>query len=201
MPFMIPVILILKVTGEKEVFYLQNRIGLGLKNIKIFKFATMLKNSENMGSGIYTSKEDARILPFGRFLRKTKINELPQLINILNGDMTIVGPRPLIKETFELYSHDDQILISSVKPGLTGIGSIVFRSEDELLAESKMPLEKFYEIHITPYKAELERWYILNRSLITDIKIIFLTILVVLMPDRNFTGSFFQDLPKSKIFK
>ena len=157
-PILIPIIIILRFTGEGEIFYLQDRVGLGLKDIKIFKFATMLKDSENMGSGIYTSKEDERVLPFGKFLRKTKINELPQLVNILKGDMTIVGPRPLIRETFELYDKEDQVKISSIRPGLTGIGSVVFRSEDEILEKSDIPLDQFYEKHITPFKAKLENW-------------------------------------------
>ena len=196
LPFLIPIIIMLRFTGEGEIFYLQNRVGLGLKNIKIFKFATMLKNSENMGSGIYTSKEDERVLPFGKFLRKTKINELPQLVNILIGDMTIVGPRPLIRETFELYDEEDQVKISSIRPGLTGIGSIVFRSEDEILAKSDIPLDQFYEKHITPFKAKLENWYLSNMSLITDIKIILLTVLIIIFPKKEFFSIFFNDLPE-----
>ena len=107
-PLFIPIILILRLTGEGEIFYFQERVGLDNKTIKIYKFATMLKNSEQMGTGIYTAKNDPRILPFGNFLRKTKINELPQIINILNGDISLVGPRPLIRKTFELYKEHDQ---------------------------------------------------------------------------------------------
>ena len=198
LPIFIPIIIILRFTGEKEIFYLQNRIGISMKNIRIIKFATMLKNSESMGSGIYTAKSDSRILPFGNFLRKTKINELPQLINILIGDMSIVGPRPLIKQTFELYSNEDQILISSIKPGLTGIGSIIFRNEEELLSESKMPLEDFYSKYITPYKAALEKWYLLNKSFMTDMKIIFLTAFIIVLPSVSFVEKMFNDLPIQK---
>ena len=195
MPLLIPITIILRFTGEREIFYFQNRVGLSMETIRIIKFATMLKDSESMGSGIYTSKEDSRILPFGNLLRKTKINELPQLLNILLGDMSIVGPRPLIRETFELYDEHDQSLISSVKPGLTGIGSIIFRSEDELLARSDLPLEEFYKKHITPYKAELESWYINNRSLIMDTKIIILTALVIIFTKKDFSEKFFKDIP------
>ena len=198
LPIFIPTIIILRFSGEKEIFYLQDRVGISMKNIKIIKFATMLKNSESMGSGIYTAKSDSRILPFGNFLRKTKINELPQIINIILGQMSIVGPRPLIKQTFELYSAGDQNIISSIKPGLTGIGSIIFRNEEELLSQSKMPLEDFYKKYITPYKAALEKWYVLNRSFVTDIKIIFLTALVITIPSINFTERFFKDLPVQK---
>ena len=97
-PVLLTVMMILKFTGEGEVFYLQERVGINNQKFKVIKFATMLKNSEEMGSGIYTVKNDSRILPIGNFLRKTKINELPQIFNILIGDISIVGPRPLIKE-------------------------------------------------------------------------------------------------------
>ena len=118
-PVLVPLIIILRFTGEGEVFFLQERIGKGGKKFKLFKFATMLKNSEKMGSGIYTSKGDSRILPFGHFLRKSKINELPQIFNILNGSMSFVGPRPLIKQTYELYSDEIRFTLKNIKPGLT----------------------------------------------------------------------------------
>ena len=95
--------LILKLTGEGEIFYFQERVGLNNKTIKIFKFATMLKNSEQMGTGIYTAKNDPRILPFGNFLRKTKINELPQIINVLKNEMSFIGPRPPIISEVKQY--------------------------------------------------------------------------------------------------
>ena len=195
-PIFIPIILILRFSGEGEIFYFQNRVGLDNKTIKIFKFATMLKNSEQIGTGIYTAKNDPRILPFGNFLRKTKINELPQIINILNGDISLVGPRPLIRKTFELYKEEDQKIIYSIKPGLTGVGSIVFRNEEEILNNAKIELEKFYENHITPYKAELELWYEKNKSFICDLKIIFLTAWVIFFKDSNLPWTLFKDLPK-----
>ena len=195
-PIFIPIILILRFSGEGEIFYFQKRVGLDNKTIKIFKFATMLKNSEQMGTGIYTAKNDPRILPFGNFLRKTKINELPQIINILNGDISLVGPRPLIRKTFELYKEEDQKIIYSMKPGLTGVGSIVFRNEEEILNNAKIELEKFYENHITPFKAELELWYEQNKSFICDLKIIFLTAWVIFFKDSNLPWTLFKDLPK-----
>ena len=195
-PIFIPIILILRFSGEGEIFYFQNRVGLDNKTIKIFKFATMLKNSEQIGTGIYTAKNDPRILPFGNFLRKTKINELPQIINILNGDISLVGPRPLIRKTFELYKEEDQKIIYSMKPGLTGVGSIVFRNEEEILNNAKIELEKFYENHITPYKAELELWYEKNKSFLCDLKIIFLTAWVIFFKDSKLPWALFKDLPK-----
>ena len=197
-PLFIPIMLILKLTGEGEIFYFQERVGLNNKTIKIFKFATMLKNSEKMGSGIYTAKNDPRILPFGNFLRKTKINELPQIINILNGDISLVGPRPLIRKTFELYNDEEQKIIFSMKPGLTGIGSIVFRNEEEILNNANMDLEEFYETYITPYKAQLELWYKKNQSFLCDLQIIFLTSWAILFKESRLPWIIFKDLPNQK---
>ena len=196
LPVFIPVSLILRFTGEKEIFYFQNRVGLNLTTIKIFKFATMIKNSPNIGSGIYTSTNDPRILPFGKFLRKSKINELPQIFNILFGDMSVVGPRPLIDKTFFLYSKSGQEKISKMIPGLTGIASVIFRDEEEILSKSDLPLEEFYIKYITPHKEELELWYFNNKNFLTDLKIIIITVFVVLFPKSNIVYKVFKDLPK-----
>lgn len=202
LPLFIPISLILKLTGEGEIFYLQERVGRSNKIFKIYKFATMLKDSESMGSGIYTAKNDSRILPIGSFLRKTKINELPQILNILLGDISLVGPRPLIKQTFNLYNINDQKVISSVKPGLTGIGSIIFRNEEELLEKSNTDnLEEYYEKHITPYKARLEFWYVKNQSLSIDIKIILITAWVIIFKKSKLPFKIFKNLPTSPSLK
>ena len=108
-PFIVPIILILRFTGEGEVFYLQKRIGKGGVEFGLLKFATMLKNSPKIGAGEITLKNDPRVLPLGRFLRKTKLNELPQLINILTGDISIVGPRPMVPNTFSKYSEESKL--------------------------------------------------------------------------------------------
>jgi lipopolysaccharide/colanic/teichoic acid biosynthesis glycosyltransferase len=198
-PLFLPIMFILKITGEGEIFYLQPRVGLNNQVIKIYKFATMLKNSEQIGSGIYTAKDDSRILPFGNFLRKTKINELPQIINILLGDISLVGPRPLIKRTFDLYSSNGKNQISSLKPGLTGVGSIVFRNEEELLASTEMELEEFYKQFITPYKEELELWYKSNKSITIDCKIIFLTAWVIFFKSSKLPWKILKSLPKHNL--
>ena len=99
-PLLVPIFIILKFSGEGEVFFLQERIGKGGDVFKLFKFATMLKDSPNIGTGTVTMKGDPRVLPVGKFLRKTKINELPQLLNIFFGDMSVIGPRPLTPKTF-----------------------------------------------------------------------------------------------------
>lgn len=106
LPFMIPIMIGLKLTGEHDIFYGQTRIGKGRKEFKLLKFATMLRNSPNMAGGLFTSENDPRMLPMGKFLRKTKINELPQLINIFVGQMSVIGYRPTVKEHFEGYPEE-----------------------------------------------------------------------------------------------
>ena len=133
LPIFIPIIIILKFSSEGEVFYFQERYGINNSKFQIWKFATMLKNSMNMGTGSITLQNDPRVTRIGTFLRKTKINELPQIINILKGDISLVGPRPLVKKTFSAYSEEIQSKIYNVKPGLTGIGSIIFRDEESII--------------------------------------------------------------------
>lgn len=194
-PILIPVVIGLLLTGEHYVFYFQKRIGYKNKYFDIWKFATMLKESPNLGTGLHTTKRDPRILPMGGFLRQTKINELPQLFNILFGNMSIVGPRPLVDKTFEPYPQHVKDVIYNVKPGLTGIGSIVFRDEEQLLSETKMPLDQYYKLHISPYKGELELWYQKHQSFYTDMMIIFLTAWVIVFSKSNLVYQVFKDLP------
>ena len=199
-PLLVPIILGLLLTGEHYVFYLQERIGYKNKKFNIYKFATMLKNSPNIGSGLHTTLKDPRILPMGGFLRKTKINELPQLFNILLGSMSIIGPRPLVDKTFEPYSDIVKKNIYNVKPGLSGIGSIVFRDEEKLLSNSKIAINEFYSKYISPYKGSLELWYQKKVSFYTDFMIIFLTIWVVFFPKSNLVFKVFKDLPEKPDF-
>ncbi len=193
-PFLIPIILILSVTGESEVFFLQERIGKDGNIFKLFKFATMLKNSPNIGMGTITVKNDSRILPIGKLLRKTKINELPQLLNILSGDMSVIGPRPLTKETFNSYSHDIQSAIKLVRPGLSGIGSIIFRAEEDLM-QGELASVEFYETIIAPYKGLLEKWFVKNNGLYVYFASIITTVIVVLNPSSSIAWVVFKDLP------
>jgi lipopolysaccharide/colanic/teichoic acid biosynthesis glycosyltransferase len=195
-PLLIPIVIGLFLTGENYIFYFQERIGFKNKKFMIYKFATMLKNSPNIGTGLHTKKKDPRILPLGGFLRKTKINELPQLFNILFGSMSIVGPRPLVEKTFEPYSETVKKNIYKVKPGLTGIGSIIFRDEEELLSKTKLPLDQFYEKEISPYKGKLELWYQKNISLYTDTMLIIITAFTLIVPDNNLVLKVFKNLPK-----
>ena len=198
LPLFVPIIIILLLTGENKVFYLQTRVGYMNKDFKILKFATMLSNSANIGSGSLTLKNDPRVLPFGSFLRKTKINELPQIINIIIGDLSIVGPRPQMRVDFEKYSSHIQQKIYNVKPGLTGVGSIIFRDEESLISEASKNENPhhFYKRVIAPYKGELELWYQSRRSIYLDSQLIFLTAWVIFFPKTRLYEKWFKDLPK-----
>ncbi|RZK70036.1 MAG: sugar transferase [Pedobacter sp.] len=193
-PILIPVTVILMFTGEKEVFYFQERIGYLNKRFNIYKYATMLKNSPNIGTGEITLRNDPRVTAFGKFLRMSKINELPQIINVLKGDMSIVGPRPLMQVSFDIYNEEVKQKIYLSKPGITGIGSIVFRDEEKIVSDAADPKEAYRNI-IYPYKGKLELWYLENASLLTDLKIIFLTGWSILFPNNNLTQKFFKNLP------
>ena len=197
LPLFIPIIIILKFTGEGEVFYLQERIGYKNSKFKIWKFATMLKNSLHMGTGSITLKNDFRVTKFGKFLRKTKINELPQIINVIKGDITIVGPRPVLEQDWKLYPNSIINKIYNLKPGLTGIGSIIFRDEESLVSSVKHgDCHEFYKRVIAPYKGKLEMWYQKNHSTLVDFKLIFLTAFVILLPNNRLHEKWFKDLPK-----
>ena len=199
LPLFIPIIVILFLTGEHKVFYMQTRVGYKNKNFKIIKFATMLSNSPNMGSGSLTLKNDPRVLPFGSFLRKTKINELPQLLNILFGQMSVVGPRPVMQKSFDAYPEDVKNLIYNIKPGLTGIGSIIFRDEEVLLNDVKVrgdDIWEFYKKKIYPFKGKIELWYQKRMGFLLDFKLIILTAWVIFFPKSKIYEKLFNDLPK-----
>jgi lipopolysaccharide/colanic/teichoic acid biosynthesis glycosyltransferase len=190
-PFLVLIIFILRFTGEGEVFFRQARVGKDKVSFGLLKFATMLKASEGIGAGTVTLKDDFRVLPFGKFLRKTKLNELPQLFNIFLGDMSVIGPRPLHNRQFSFYTFDDQNIIASTMPGLSGVGSIIFRDEEKILQNSNDP-DTTYKEEITPKKAALEKWYVKNKSIGLYFKLIFLTVIAVASPNidmkKFFTG-------------
>lgn len=194
---MIPIMIGLKLTGEHYIFYLQSRVGKGGKEFKVIKFATMLKNSPNLPGGVLTQKNDPRILPMGNFLRKTKINELPQLINIFLGDMSFVGPRPQARRHYDLYSAKVKTAINLVPPGLTGIGSVVFRDEESLLDRVPGDRDHFHDAVIAPYKGQLEIWFTRHRNLRTWFLLILLTAWAVVKPSSSAWKRFFPDLPKA----
>lgn len=194
-PLLVPIVIILKCTGEGEVLFMQKRMGRQGELFKLFKFATMLKNSPNIGTGTVTMREDPRVLPVGKFLRKTKINELPQLLNIFLGDMSIIGPRPLTMQTFSSYSIITQNIIKEVRPGLSGVGSIIFRGEEEILHGAHASID-FYDKVIAPYKGALEGWFVLNKGLYLYFLTIFVTIWVVFFPRSRVGWIVFRDLPE-----
>ena len=193
-PLLVPVMIILKLTGEHEVFYFQTRVGYKNKNFYIWKFATMVKNSPDIGTGEITLRNDPRVTRVGKFLRMSKINELPQIINVLKGDMSLVGPRPLVKKSFDLYPQEVQDLVYDSKPGITGIGSVIFRDEEKILSESEDLRHAYWQIF--QYKGKVESWYHKHRNFLTDMLILFLTVWYVPFPKSKLVYRVFPGLPK-----
>ena len=199
-PVLIPVVIGLLLTGEHYIFYFQKRIGYKNRPFNMWKFATMLKASPGLPGGLHTTRKDPRLMPLGGFLRKTKINEIPQLVNILIGDMSIVGPRPLVDKTFDPYPWYVKAKINNVRPGLTGIGSIVFRDEERLLSETELAPKDYYAAYIAPYKGELELWYQDHLTFRTDFLLVFLTGWAILFPKSDLVFRVFKDLPEKPEF-
>ena len=197
LPIFILIIIILKFSDEGEVFYFQERYGIHNSKFQIWKFATMKKNSLNIGTGSITLQNNPRVTKIGSILRKTKINELPQIINLLKGEISLVGPRPLIAKTFNAYNKDIQSKIYNVKPGITGIGSIIFRDEESIIsAVTDEDPHQFYKRVIAPYKGQLEIWYQEHNSFFLDLKLIFITAWVIFFPTSKIYEKWFRDLPK-----
>lgn len=188
----------LEIDGEHEAFYFQDRIGYMGKTVKVTKFVTMVKDSPNLGTGDITLRNDPRVLPVGKFLRKTKLNEIPQFWDVFIGTLSLVGWRPLMPRGFSDYSATVQEKIVHIKPGLTGIGSLVFRDEEGIMsrakAEGRNPRD-CYRDDIMQYKGAVESWYVDHQGLLVDLKILVATALVVLLP--NWTGylKWFHGLP------
>jgi lipopolysaccharide/colanic/teichoic acid biosynthesis glycosyltransferase len=194
-PLMLLIMIVLRFTGEGEVFYCQQRVGQDGMLFGAWKFATMLKNSPNMGTGTVTIKNDPRILPLGRFMRKCKLDELPQLFNILKGDMSMIGPRPQTRRCFDAYPASSKEAVMSVKPGLSGVGAIVFCNEEELLLASPVA-DQVYDDVIMPFKGELEEWYVQNRTGGTYVKLLVLALLALLFIRRtSLVWRVFPELP------
>ena len=187
---------LLKVTGEGEIFFLQERVGKDKKIFKVIKFATMLKNSPKIGTKEVTLKHDERVLPLGRLLRKFKINELPQFLNVLIGDMSIIGPRPQTLDCFEAFPITFQDIIAKMKPGISGMGSIIFCNEEIYLTDVKN-YKIIYRDLIMPFKGELENWY-LKKSPMINLLLILITIFIIFNQNIKFVWKIFRDLPKPK---
>jgi lipopolysaccharide/colanic/teichoic acid biosynthesis glycosyltransferase len=194
-PLLLPLAFALRLTGEGEIFFKQQRVGLNGEMFGLYKFATMLKDSPILGTGTVTVRDDPRVLPLGKFLRKTKINELPQLLNILFGDMSLIGPRPQTKRCFDAFPEASQSKIIKVRPGLSGIGSIIFRGEEDMMHASDNP-DRFYDEVIMPYKGALEEWYVHNQSAVVYFKSIIVTVLVVMKSRSQIAWTVFKGLPE-----
>ena len=195
-PVLLPIIILLKLTDEHEVFFFQQRIGFKNKEFSIWKFATMLKNSPNIGTGEITLRNDPRVTKMGKFLRITKINELPQIINVLKGDMSFVGARPLMKKSFDLYTDEIKAVVYNTPPGITGIGSVIFRDEEKIISDS-MDIQLTYR-QIFEYKGRLEQWYQQNISFYTDFMILFLTAWHIVFSKSELVHKVFPSLPERK---
>ncbi len=153
------------------------------------------KDSPNIGAGTVTlKKDDPRVLPFGKILRATKINELPQLINILRGDMSVVGPNPQTTRCFNVFSVESQVIIKKVRPGLSGLGPIVFRDEENILSDNETSID-FYDKVIAPYKGEVESFYVNSQNIVTYFKIIIATVWIVVFPKSKIVWRLFPKLP------
>ncbi|MFN4122985.1 MAG: sugar transferase [Flavobacteriales bacterium] len=172
-PLLLLIALWIVVDSRGGVFYRQIRVGKNGKDFKIFKFRTMHLNADKLGL-LTVGGRDSRITRAGHVLRKYKLDELPQLLNVLNGTMSLVGPRPEVRKYVNMYDAE-QHKVLSVKPGITDWASIVFRNENELLAKAANP-EQFYIKEVMPEKLKLNLTYIENNNLLTDLRIILQTI-------------------------
>jgi lipopolysaccharide/colanic/teichoic acid biosynthesis glycosyltransferase len=180
---------------NRQVLYTKPRIGFNLKSFTILKFVTMIPNSHNMTYGTMTIGNDPRITPIGRILRKLKIDELPQLWNVIKGDMSFIGPRPLDQSEFDCYDAEVKNIIYSVKPGITGIGSIIFRNEDKILSHPSISPSVLYKELIAPYKGQLELWYLENQSFYVDFMLLLLTLVAIFVPNNGLVYKVFHSLP------
>jgi len=179
--FLLPIFLILavwiKFDSQGSIFFRQIRVGKDGRDFRIYKFRTMIVNAEKMGI-ITIGERDPRITNSGYFLRKYKLDELPQLINVLKGEMSFVGPRPEVRKYVEMYNQE-QLKILTVKPGITDYASIEYINEDEILGKSLDP-ERTYIEEIMPQKIKYNMKYINNKTVIEYFKIIFLTIIEII---------------------
>jgi len=176
-PLLVIIALLIKIESKGPIFYLQKRVGKHNKDFKIFKFRTMFIGSDRKGL-LTLGDKDPRVTKTGYILRKYKLDEFPQLINVLVGNMSFVGPRPEVRKYINHYSKED-LMILSVKPGITDYASIEFRDEAELLKATNNP-EKLYLESILPQKIALNKKYINSKNLFIDLNIIFKTILTVI---------------------
>jgi lipopolysaccharide/colanic/teichoic acid biosynthesis glycosyltransferase len=180
-PLFLIVAILIKLDSLGPVFYRQKRIGRNFKPFYIYKFRTMIQDAEKKGLQI-TAAGDERITKIGRWLRKTKIDELPQLINVLKGEMSFVGPRPEVEKYVKIYRKDYSEILK-FRPGITDIASITYRDEESVLKDSDDP-EEYYKNILLPQKINFAKEYIKNHSLFFDVKLIFLTFFKIIFPNH-----------------
>jgi len=176
-PVIAVISVLIKLNSEGPVFYLSKRMGRGGKEFKMFKFRTMVDRADTMG-GPSTASDDPRLTKIGLFLKRFQLDEIPQLINVLKGDMSLVGPRPEVKMYVDMMSQEEKDIILSVKPGMTDLASLWNFHEGEVLRGTEDP-EQAYMEKIRPKKLELQKEYVKTRSFLGDLKIIFKTILKI----------------------
>ncbi len=171
-----------KIQSSGPVFYKAKRIGLGGKIFELFKFRTMVENADKIGIGLTTHK-DSRVTSIGRFLRYTKLDELPNFINVIKGEMSLIGPRPESPEYVKYYTEaQKQVLL--VKPGITGPSQIANRNEEEKLAAQTDP-ETYYITELMPKKLTIDLQYVASQSFISDIKWLLKTLWVLVFPSKR----------------
>ena len=176
-PILIIISVLIKLDSKGSVFYRQVRVGKNNKDFKIFKFRTMHKNADSLGL-LTVGGRDPRVTSLGYYLRKFKLDELPQLINVLLGDMSFVGPRPEVRKYVDLYTNEQKKVLT-VRPGITDLASIEFRNENEILSGQEDP-DKYYIDVIIPKKLKINLRYIEERSILKDIRVIFKTFTVII---------------------
>jgi len=174
-PFFLIIALMIKISSPGPVFYRALRIGKGGKPFRLYKFRSMIVNADNLGPGI-TSAEDSRITGVGRWMRKYKIDELPQLINVFKGDLSLVGPRPEDPRYVAQYTPEQRRILS-VRPGITSAASLAFRKEEQMLSGPNW--ERIYCTEVLPTKLTMDLAYFSHRTLLSDILLIIRTILSI----------------------
>lgn len=176
LPLIIVIIIWIKTTSKGPLFYVQKRVGLNFKEFNLYKFRSMVVNADKEGPSV-TSGDDPRITKIGKILRRTKIDELPQLINVLKGDMSLVGPRPEVMKFVEQKKEDYKIILT-IKPGITDNAAIEYRDEEKIMLQYDNKEKAYIEI-VLPEKIKLYKQYINNISFINDLKLILKTIKVI----------------------
>ena len=199
-PLLLIIMIVLLATDEHQIFFTQERVGYKNKKFKLYKFKTM-KRVMSASNEELTFVKFSRITKIGKYLRATKIDELPQLVNVLLGQMGIVGPRPLLERDFMLYPKNVQEIIYKTRPGMTGMGSIYFRDEEKLIYLSGIESKEFLRDKILPYKGNLELWYLENKSLKTDVILLLLTAWVLFFPNFKLQKKILKKIPENNVLE